>query len=144
MDEDAAESAACSHSSAFFTRTSPAPTRVFSLPTTRSEPLRPALNGQAEAAIREKQATHVSLDDFREIAARKTSPRQIPLAAVCCRYDRLDLLEPWCAFYDRFAGWQQMLDDTFDWVNDLRHGNATYSVPKATVRNVPGSPSPAG
>jgi hypothetical protein len=83
-------------------------------------------NGTAEAAIREKTLTEVSLDDFIAIAARKTSGVKIPLAAVCCRYDRPDLLEPWCAFYDRFACWHQMLDDTFDWVNDLRHGNATY------------------
>ena len=36
MDEDAAEERACSRSSAFFTRTSPAPTRVSSLRTIRS------------------------------------------------------------------------------------------------------------
>jgi len=80
----------------------------------------------ANAAIREKQLSQLSTSDFVEIAARKTSGIKIPLAAVCCHYDRLDLLESWCAFYDRFACWQQMLDDSFDWMHDLRHGNVTF------------------
>ena len=80
----------------------------------------------AEAAIREKMLARLSADEFVNVAARKTSGIKIPLAAVCCRYDRLDLLERWNAFYDRFACWQQMADDTFDWVRDLRHGNVTF------------------
>jgi hypothetical protein len=80
----------------------------------------------ADAALREGTLADVSLHDFTEIAARKTTGVKIPMAAVCCRYDRLDLLEPWAAFYDRLAGWQQMLDDTFDWVHDLRHGRPTF------------------
>ncbi len=80
----------------------------------------------AEAALRDGRLTEVSASDFIEIAARKTTGVKIPMAAVCCRYNRLDLLEPWCAFYDRLACWQQMLDDTFDWVHDLRQGRATF------------------
>jgi hypothetical protein len=92
----------------------------------------------AEAAIREKRLTQVSLNDFTEIAARKTSGVKIPLAAVCCRYDSPGLLEPWCVFYDSFACWQQMLDDTFDWVRDLRHGNATFFLSEGHRQKRPG------
>jgi hypothetical protein len=91
-------------------------------------------NATAEAAIREKGLTGVSADEFVTVAARKTAGVKIPLAAVCCRYDRLDLLEPWCAFYDRFACWQQMADDTFDWLRDLQHGNATFFLTEASRR----------
>lgn len=80
----------------------------------------------AEAAVREERLREVSSTDFIEIAARKTSGVKIPISAVCCRYRRLDLLEGWCDFYDRLACWQQMLDDTFDWVHDFRHGRATF------------------
>jgi len=88
----------------------------------------------AEAAIREKQLTELSTSDFLDVAARKTSGVKIPLAAVCCRYDRPDLLEPWCDFYDRFARWQQMLDDTFDWTRDLRGGNPTFFLSEGARR----------
>jgi hypothetical protein len=80
----------------------------------------------AEAAICEKRLTRLSSADFIQVAARKTSGVKIPLAAVCCRYGRLDLLEPWCAFYDAFAAWQQMVDDIFDWMRDLQHGNPSF------------------
>jgi hypothetical protein len=80
----------------------------------------------AEAAISEKRLTRLSSADFMDVAARKTSGVNIPLAAVCCRYGRLDLLEPWCAFYDAFAAWQQMVDDIFDWMRDLQHGNPSF------------------
>ena len=80
----------------------------------------------AEAAICEKRLTRLSAGDFTQVAARKTSGVKIPLAALCCRYDRLDLLEPWCAFYDAFAAWQQMVDDIFDWMRDLQHGNPSF------------------
>lgn len=80
----------------------------------------------AEAALREKRLTELSMDEFVNVAAQKTSGVKIPLAAVCCHYDRPDLLEPWCGFYDRLACWQQMADDTVDWLRDLRHGNATF------------------
>jgi hypothetical protein len=88
----------------------------------------------AEAAIREKALSRLSADDFFTVAARKTSGIKIPLAAVCCRYNRMDLLEPWCAFHDRLACWQQMADDAFDWVHDLRHGNATFFLSEARRR----------
>lgn len=92
----------------------------------------------AEAAMLEKTLGSVSTDEFVTVAARKTSGIKIPLAAVCCRYDRLDLLDPWCAFYDRLARWQQMADDTFDWVHDRRHGNVTYFLAEGGRQKRPG------
>jgi hypothetical protein len=83
-------------------------------------------SGVTEAALREARLTRLSLEDFNGISARKTVGVKIPLAAVCCRYDRLDLLSSWCAFYDAFAAWQQMVDDTLDCMRDLRHGTPSY------------------
>lgn len=79
-----------------------------------------------EATIRDKALTQLSADDFAKVAARKASGVKVPMAAVCCHYSRLDLLEPWCAFYDQYACWLQMANDTFDWVRDLRDGNVTF------------------
>jgi hypothetical protein len=95
-------------------------------------------NATAEAALRDKMIARYSADEFVEVAARKTSGVKIALAAVCCRSDRLDLLEPWCAFYDRLACWQQMADDVFDWVRDLRHGNVTYFLSEGFRQKRPG------
>ena len=95
-------------------------------------------NATIEAAIREKQLPQLSATDFAEVAARKTSGVKIPLAAVCCRYRRLDLLEPWCGFYDRFAAWLQMLDDIFDWMRDQRSGNVTFFLSEGERRKGPG------
>jgi len=83
-------------------------------------------NATCEAALREKALSAISSTEFRDVVAAKKSGIKIALAAVCCRYGRLDLLGPWCEFFDRFSCWQQMANDTFDWVRDLRHGNRTY------------------
>ena len=95
-------------------------------------------SGGAEAAIRETRLRRLALGDFNEVAARKTTGVKIPLAAVCCRYDRLDLLEPWCAFYDAFAAWQQMVDDTVDWMRDLRHGTPSFFLSEGERQKGPG------
>jgi hypothetical protein len=95
-------------------------------------------SGVSEAAIRETRLTRLSLDDFQQIAARKTTGLKIPLAAVCCRYDRPDLLDSWCAFYDAFAAWQQMVDDTLDCMRDLRHGTPSFFLSEGERQKNPG------
>jgi hypothetical protein len=80
----------------------------------------------AETAVRERLTREISEQDFIEWVGQKTAGVKISLAAVCCRYRRMDLLEPWCAFYDYLACWQQMLGDTFDWLRDRRNGTSTF------------------
>jgi hypothetical protein len=97
----------------------------------------------AEAAVRDKTLRNISAELFFEVAAQKTSGVKIPLAAACCRHKRADLLESWCAFYDTLAAWQQMADDTFDWVRDRQYGNVTFFLSegdrqKLTGESVPG------
>jgi hypothetical protein len=94
--------------------------------------------GTAEAALREKRLRQIAHHEFTEIAGRKTAGVKIPMAAVCCRYNRLDLLDVWCAFYDKLACWQQMLDDTFDWARDLQHGNPTFFLSEGNRQKRPG------
>lgn len=95
-------------------------------------------SGVTEAAIRETCLTGLSLEDFNAISARKTVGVKIPLAAVCCRYDRPDLLPSWCAFYDAFAAWQQMVDDTLDCMRDLRHGTPSFFLSEGERQKSPG------
>jgi hypothetical protein len=67
-----------------------------------------------------------SLEEFTSIAAKKTSAAKIPLAAVCYRYSRDDLVEPWVEFHDVLGCWHQMWNDMRDWAADERNGIVTY------------------
>jgi hypothetical protein len=96
----------------------------------------------AAAAFRDKTSPSISADVFAEVAAQKTAGVKIPLAAVCCRHAREDLLPSWCAFYDVLAAWQQMADDTFDWVRDRQHGNATFFLSEGDRQKLAGESVP--
>ena len=58
---------------------------------------------------------------FNEIAAQKTCAAKIPLAAVCYKYGRTDVLPAWSRFLERYGWWGQMLNDTFDWLKDSQN-----------------------
>jgi hypothetical protein len=47
--------------------------------------------------------------------ARKVVGASIPIAAVCHRYDRSELLAPWSAFVELLGRWHQMLNDPAVW-----------------------------
>ena len=60
---------------------------------------------------------------FEQIAGQKTCAARIPIAAVCYRYDRTDVLPAWSRFLERYGWWSQMLNDTFDWLKDSQNNN---------------------
>jgi hypothetical protein len=88
----------------------------------------------AEMASRDAVQGATTRADFIETAARKTVAARIPLAAVCHRYGRTELLEPWFRFVEVFGRWHQMLNDIAGWQIDLEHGHRTYFLSRAPSR----------
>jgi hypothetical protein len=76
----------------------------------------------------------IGLEHFEQITARKTCFVKIPIAAVCFRYERPDLIVPWAAFADQFGRWHQMYNDFFDWRKDLEFKTRTYFLSEADRR----------
>jgi hypothetical protein len=94
----------------------------------------------AEAAMRDAQLVELDEAQFRQVAARKVCAGKIPLAAVCCRAERLDLIEPWFHFFDRLGAWHQLFNDLFDWHTDLAGRHQTYFLSEANRRKQAGEP----
>jgi hypothetical protein len=88
----------------------------------------------AEATTQAAGMTEFTAEDFTRISSAKFGGGKIPLAAACFRYNRPDLLGPWCAFYDVFAAWSQTVDDLLDWTGDAVAGTATYFLSEANRR----------
>jgi len=87
--------------------------------------------GGAEAASRDARFETIDAERFVQVSAKKTVAARVPLAAVCHRYGRTDLLEPWYGFVDLFGGWHQMLNDIVGWNRDLEAGRTTYFLSRA-------------
>ena len=85
----------------------------------------------AEATFKDATTPNFSAAEFTAFAARKSAGVKIPLAAVCFRYDRTDLLDRWCSFYDRLACWNQMLNDLLGWQKDSSGGISTFLLSEA-------------
>ena len=91
----------------------------------------------AEAASRDASLKTVDRAHFLDVSARKIGGAKVPLAAVCHRYGRPDLLEPWSGFVDLLGRWHQMLNDVLGWRRDLDEGRATYFLFEAASRADP-------
>ena len=87
--------------------------------------------GTAEAAIQDAGLETITLEMFELASARKVQAALIPVAAVCFRNARPDLIAPWSEFVHRFGKWHQMLNDVFDWHKDSHNGNMTYFLSQA-------------
>lgn len=88
----------------------------------------------ADATVEQGRLTEISVEDFRRLSAARSGGLKIPLAAACEFYQRPDLIPAWCAFFDQFAVWSQMLDDIFDWASDYGQGTASYFLSEARRR----------
>lgn len=93
-----------------------------------------SLASTAEAVSADFSLKQVSEEDFLSITARKSSAALIPMAAVCYRYRRLDILPAWESFLAVFSCWHQMRDDLADWSEDLKEGHATWLLSEAQRR----------
>jgi hypothetical protein len=91
----------------------------------------------AETASSDAGMSHVDRAAFLATSARKIAGAKIPIAAVCHRYDRADLLGPWFELVDRLGRWHQMLNDIRGWSSDLERGRMTYFLTEAAARAGP-------
>ncbi len=80
----------------------------------------------AETASADVDLAAVDGVTFERISSRKVAGAKVPIAAVCHRYGRLDLLEPWSRFVDVLGRWHQMHNDMLGWNRDLDAGRPSY------------------
>lgn len=92
----------------------------------------------AEIAMRDAALVEVDRAAFFAVAAEKLCAGMIPVAAVCHRHGRPDLIAPWDAVCRRLAAHVQMFDDLFDWRRDLDGGRATYFLSEGRRRKAGG------
>jgi hypothetical protein len=77
---------------------------------------------------------------FRQVAAQKVCAARIPVAAVCYRNERPDLIGAWFPVVDLLGCWHQMLNDLLDWRKDMGHHNQTYFLSEAGRRKAEDEP----
>ncbi len=88
----------------------------------------------AEVTWQDAVFTDIDLAQFRHVSGQKVSAGKIPLAAVCLRYQRTDLLEKWLRFFEHLGNWSQFSNDVFDWNKDLKYQTQTYFLAEARRR----------
>lgn len=88
----------------------------------------------AEATIKDANLEDLDLDQFLQVAAKKTCAATIPVTAVCHKYEHEDLIAPWSQFLDLFGRWHQMWNDVFTWRRDIDNGSRTYFLSEAERR----------
>ncbi len=88
----------------------------------------------AEAAIKDGALIELDEKQFEQTAAQKSCAAKIPLVAVCCRYHRPDLIQPWFQWVDLFGCWHQFFNDLFDWPRDHTRQNCTFFLSEAERR----------
>jgi hypothetical protein len=93
-----------------------------------------------EAAMQDAALTELDETRFTQVAAQKICAANIPLVAVCYRYDRPDLMPAWSSLVDLLGYWHQLHNDLFDWYRDHSRQNQTYFLSEAERRRQPGEP----
>jgi hypothetical protein len=93
-----------------------------------------------EAVSGEASLAAVTAEHFLCFSARKQAAAAIPMAAVCARYGRPEMLAPWESVLTSFARWHQMRDDVMDWKSDLEAGQPTWLLTEAELRRGAGEP----
>ncbi len=94
----------------------------------------------AEAALVDANLTTIDKAQFEQIAGQKVCAAKIPLAAVCFRHGRADLIAPWSNFVDLLGCWHQMLNDLLGWYRDHSRGAITYFLSEAERQRQPDEP----
>lgn len=102
------------------------------------EACRSATLASAEMASRDAGLTEIDRAHFLEISAQKIAGVRVPIAAVCYRYQRADLVVPWFRLVAVFGRWHQMLNDIRGWSRDLDGGRRTYFLSQASASVGPG------
>jgi hypothetical protein len=82
--------------------------------------------GMADVTVWASRSSMFSESDLRNATAGRIAAVKIPVAAVCFRYGRKDLLDRWFEFYDAFCCAHELLDDLIDCFSDIAAGRASY------------------
>ena len=90
-----------------------------------------------EITLRDGLLREIDFDSFVNVSGKKVYAARIPCAAVCYRYERLDVLEMWRPLYERLEPWHQMYNDVFGWLGDLQNQTPTYFLSEAQRRKQP-------
>jgi len=93
-----------------------------------------------EAASVEVTLQEIDESAFLSVSARKPTAALIPVAAVCFRYEQVDLLQSWSDFFTLYGRWHQMNDDLVDWSVDYGAGNRTWLLCEAERRRAHDEP----
>jgi hypothetical protein len=88
--------------------------------------------GMADATVSGSRRTVFCEADLELATARKIAAVKIPVAAVCFRYGREDLLQGWSDFYDAFCCAHELLDDLCDCFSDLAGGRSSFLLSQAS------------
>lgn len=80
----------------------------------------------ADLTVRDALLEDVFETDFLATSGKKFAAAMIPVGAVCYRYERPDLIDPWSHFLDLLGCWYQMVNDLFGWLKDEKLGHRTY------------------
>lgn len=80
----------------------------------------------AEAVAREVDLEYIGIPEFEQVSVKKVCAVKIPLAATAYHYEKSSQIQHWWRFAEALAGWAQMLDDLFDWHQDLRNRKSSY------------------
>lgn len=91
----------------------------------------------AEMASRDAGLADVPRALFLTVSSRKVAGAKVPIAAICHKYERADLLAPWFELVDRLGRWHQMLNDMLDWTRDLDHKRPSYFLSEGARRKQP-------
>jgi hypothetical protein len=90
----------------------------------------------AEITCIDAAFTTLTEADFKRVSGKKATAAFIPIAAVCFRYQRPDLLARWTEFFTLLVRWHQMRDDFRDWSKDEQSGIQTWLLCEAERRRV--------
>jgi hypothetical protein len=93
--------------------------------------------GMADATTSCSRTALFSDGDLEKATARKIAAVKIPVAAVCFRYGREDVLDGWFAFYEAFCCAHELLDDFCDCFSDMEAGRSSYLLSCASREKLP-------
>jgi hypothetical protein len=88
----------------------------------------------ADVTMQDLHRAQLDRDAFTRVAAQKICAIKIPLAALCYKYSRPDLIAAWGSLVDLFGCWHQMSNDLFHWYEDFSTGTPSYFLAEAQRR----------
>jgi hypothetical protein len=94
--------------------------------------------GMADATVSGSRRTAFAEAELERATVGKIAAVKIPVAAVCFRYGRPDLLGGWFDFYDAFCCAHELLDDVIDCFSDLAAGRPSFLLSQAGRDKLPG------